>query len=322
MKAPHFWRSKNLLSDLLRPVGWLFGAAARFRRSRARPEKLSVPVICVGNATLGGAGKTPTCLYIAERLKAQGIRAFFVTRGYGGALRGPLMVDAQQHTAAMVGDEALLLSRSLPTVVSAKRLEAAKFAIAQGAQAVILDDGLQNPTLEKDFSLLVIDGTQRFGNGHVFPAGPLRELPEAAMARADAILWVDAPTAHWQSTTLPQYHARTCALPLPCGATQRHYVAFCGIGVPEKFFATARAQGFELVETVAFADHHPYSEGDAKHLLALAGAHEAGLLTTAKDAVRLPRELAAKTQVLHITFEVDRALSLDQQLLQAVERRG
>ena len=298
MREPRFWYPPRrgaaplLPSRMLAPAGWVFGLAGRIRRRRAAPERAAVPVICIGNLTAGGAGKTPVALTIAERLMATGEKVHFLTRGHGGRERGPIRVDPARHGAADVGDEPLLLAAVAPTWVSARRPEGAAAAVRGGAQLVVMDDGFQNPHLAKDFSILVVDAASGVGNGRLMPAGPLRERIDDALERAHAIVLngrghaADGIAARARARGLPVFNAITRPASPPDFGTAP-LVAFAGIGRPEKFYRTLADLGAEVVETVDFADHHMYSERDALQLLVKARERGARLVTTEKDAARL-----------------------------------
>ncbi len=287
MRPPAFWSADGWPARLLLPAtvvtGWMTA------RRVARPGwRAPVPVLCCGNAGVGGAGKTTVALDLIARLQRQGARPHALLRGYGGRVRGPLLVRPGQHDARQVGDEALLLAERAPTWVSADRAAGARAAAEEGADAIVMDDGLQNPGLIKDCSLLVIDGGYGFGNGRLVPAGPLREPVAAAAARCQAAVLIGRD-AHGALAMLPPLPVlRAVLVPEVAGLDfDRDYLAFAGIGRPEKFFAGLRAAGVTLAGTRAFADHHPYSSAE---LAALArDAHRAGalLLTTPKDMARL-----------------------------------
>ncbi len=301
MHSPSFWYphsepalSERLLKLTLSPIAALYAAGAHFRQRMTVPERISVPVICIGNFTLGGSGKTPTAIAVAERLMTMGEVPHFVSRGYGGQEAGPLRVDGVQHTSTDVGDEPLLLSRHGPAWVSQDKVAGALAAERAGASVILLDDGFQNPTLHKDLSLLVVDTAVGLGNGAVFPAGPLREPLTAAFKRTHAIV------ALGTSSLSPDLGQLTEASGVPVltaglkpdaeigdSMPNKRVVAFAGIGRPEKFFTTLRNLGAEILQTQSFADHHPFSETDARDLLALAAENDAELITTEKDAVRL-----------------------------------
>jgi tetraacyldisaccharide 4'-kinase len=304
--APAFWaRPPGLLSELLLPIGAGWEAAARLRQAFARPYYPLVPVICVGNLVAGGAGKTPVALALAAHLVSCGMAAHFVTRGYGGRLGGPLRVEPSRHDAAAVGDEALLLAARAPCWVARDRADGVRAAVAAGAQMVVLDDGFQNPGIAKTVSFLTVDAAYGFGNGRVIPAGPLRESLARGLARADAVVLLGADTRPGRSESfgigkaLPILHAvlRPIAGERFAGA---RVLAFAGIGRPVKFFATLRALGAELVGTQSFPDHHPYRSGEIDRLFRAAEQARAGLITTAKDIVRVPVAMRAAIEVLEV----------------------
>ena len=321
MKSPEFWwrRSRmvpggSLAGLLLAPFGALYCAIAA-RRMATPGKKVAVPVICVGNFTAGGAGKTPLALALGRLALDKGRRPFFLTRGYGGRLNGALVVDAERHRAEEVGDEALLLARVAPTVKCADRVAGADFAIRQGADLIIMDDGFQNPALGKDVSLIAVDAGRGIGNGQCLPAGPLRAPLETQIGQASALVVIGesagregagrAVNAAAQRNR-PILHGRLRAEGAP-ELEGRRVVAFAGIGRPEKFFATLRELGAIVVEAYGFPDHHRFDASDARALLSVA---ERGLtpVTTEKDFVRLNgagrpgRELAAMTLVVPVRF--------------------
>lgn len=287
------------------PLAKLYGLISTLKQHLARPVATSVPVICVGNLTAGGAGKTPVALLIGGILTTKKLDAFFLSRGYGGMVKGPLLVDPNFHTAREVGDEPLLLARVLPTVISADRIKGAKYAIEQGAKIIVMDDGFQNTSIQKTLSLLVIDGEIGFGNGRLLPAGPLRELPEAGFKRADAVIVINSSDA---TPILPEGMLRLDAsIRAANGAFPpgKKLLAFCGLAYPQKFFDTLRSLGAEIVETVSFPDHYDYRSGDMKNLSDKALRHKATLVTTAKDAVRLAPEWRSLVTVVDITLEIE-----------------
>ena len=319
-RAPAFWeRPPGLLSDLLWPAGAGWDAAGRLRRALARPHRAAVPVVCVGNLVAGGAGKTPVVLALASRLAESGAAVHIVTRGYGGRLSGPVRVDPTRHDFTAVGDEALLLAARAPCWVARDRADGVRAAVAAGAAVVILDDGYQNPTIAKAVSLLVVDDAYGFGNGRVIPAGPLREGLARGLARADAVVLLGAGDASGDSATL----GIDAALPVIPAALRpvagerlvgKRLLAFAGIGRPEKFFATLRRLGSELVETRSFPDHHPFRAGEIDELLHAADCTRARLITTAKDIVRAPAEKRAAIEVLEIEISWRAPDALDQLL--------
>lgn len=315
MRAPGFWYQPRptLLAQILRPLGAIY-AAATARRLRQYGYRASVPVICVGNLTVGGTGKTPTAIALIERIPGLHV----VTRGHGGSLTGPVRVTPD-HTADQVGDEPLLLSAFAPTWVSRDRAAGVRAAEAAGARAIILDDGFQNPSVIKDLSIVVVDAEQGFGNGLCLPAGPLREPVPVGMARADLLLSIGGPAAQarFASRYTPSVPHVTGALqPLQMGMSwqDERVLAFAGIGNPQKFFDTLRAEGAEVVRAVPFDDHQPFSPAILKRLEAEAFALGAQLVTTEKDAARLPASFRPKVLTLVVRLTLDDWASLDAHL--------
>jgi tetraacyldisaccharide 4'-kinase len=292
---------------MLSPIAALY--AATTARRMARPgQSLPLPVICCGNATAGGAGKTTVALDLGERLKARGLAAHFLLRGYGGKLKGPARVDLASHDSRAVGDEALLLAAIAPTWVSADRAAGGAAAQAAGAQAIIMDDGLQNPTLEKSLSLLIIDGSYGFGNSRVIPSGPLREPVFAAAARCQAAVLIgeDETGALAQlPSDLPVLRARLVPGPEAAVLAGKPVVAFCGIANPRKFFATLQEAGAVLAARHPFADHYPFDDQEIRDILAEAEKLRATPVTTRKDIVRIPPALRTGIQVVSIALAWD-----------------
>ncbi len=307
MRAPDFWVSDGPIARLLSPLGALYGLAGTLRRVVTTPLRLPIPVICVGNLTAGGTGKTPTALAIAALLAAAGKRPAFLTRGYGGREAGPLVVDSKRHDAAAVGDEALLLAAAFPTLVARNRAAGGTLAIDQGADLLILDDGFQNPTLAKDFSLLVFDGGAGLGNGKLIPAGPLRESLADGAKRADfALIIGNDRTGLRQRLALPVLTGRLVADPADVASLRgKPLFAFAGIGRPQKFFDSLTDAGLDLRGTVEFPDHHRFSAPELADLRLKARAAQAELVTTAKDFVRLAPDDRVAVSVLRIALTPD-----------------
>jgi tetraacyldisaccharide 4'-kinase len=312
MRAPRFWdRGRGRLGGaLLAPAEAVWTAATRWRIARGAWERVERPVICVGNLTVGGSGKTPAVIAMAERLTRHGLPVVIVTRGYGGRLAGPVRVEPGRHSAADVGDEALLLAGCAPVWVGRDRAEAARCAVEEGAGVVLLDDGFQNPGLAKDLSVVVVDAEQGFGNGRVVPAGPLREPVADGVARADLVLLVgDEPEQMLiEHPVLWQRPVMTGRIvPLATGMPWQglRVLAFAGIGRPEKAFATLRALGADVVRTRSFGDHEPYGRAILERLAAEARSLGAQLVTTEKDAVRLPATFRRQVLVLPVRMEID-----------------
>ena len=275
------------------------------------PEDVGLPVVCIGNLTLGGAGKTPVTEAVRAHYTRRGIRAASLSRGYKGSLEGAHRVDPARHTFGEVGDEPLMLSASGEAWVSKDRPAGARAMKADGVQLIVMDDGHQNPTLKKSLSIVVIDAGNPFGNGHVFPKGPLREPVATGLSRADAVILMgegEAPAA-FASFTCPILRARlTPASTLPPG----RYVAFAGIGRPSRFFdALGRQPGVELAEGAPYPDHHAFTPYDISFLMKLAADHDARLVTTDKDHVRLPADMKDKVARASVkaVFEDEAALT-------------
>ena len=313
-REPSFWwHPPGLISGALSPLAAAYGAVAAWRMAQPG-HAAGIPVICIGNLTLGGAGKTPAAIAVAQILAAAGRRPVMLSRGYGGALAGPVGVDPARHRSADVGDEPLLLARIAPTIVSRDRAAGADAARAAGAGSIVMDDGFQNPALHKDRSILVVDGRRGIGNGKVFPAGPLRAPLTSQLRRADALLVVGAGAAGEAIVAagegLPVFHGRlepdAEALAVLRG---RPVLAFAGIGDPEKFFATLRDVGIEIGAAIPFPDHHRYRRFEARDLIERAGGEGFVLVTTEKDLARLHGQddlmaLAAITRALPVTLQI------------------
>jgi tetraacyldisaccharide 4'-kinase len=304
--APAFWgQPPGFLADLLSPVGAACDVAGHLRRVISRSYRAPVPVVCVGNLVVGGAGKTPVALALSAWLLEHDVPVHVVTRGFGGQLRGPVRVDPNRHDAAAVGDEALLLARRAPCWVARDRAAGVRAAVAAGAGAILLDDGFQNPAVAKTLGLLAVDVGYGFGNGRVIPAGPLRENLRRGLARADAVVLI-APEAEAINArafllgrSVPVLSAVLAPLRGERLAGSRLW-AFAGIGRPEKFFATLRALGADLVGTRAFPDHHPFRVAELEGLRRDAERAGAHLITTAKDIVRVPSAQRAGIEVLEV----------------------
>ncbi len=321
MRPPAFWQHDGPMARLLAPAG--MAVAGLTARRVSRPGwRAPVPVLCCGNAGVGGAGKTTVALDLARRLVARGVAVHCLTRGYDGRSRGVLRVDPALHDAGLVGDEPLLLAAVAPTWVAADRGASARAAVAAGAQALLMDDGLQNPTLVQDAALLVVDGAAGFGNGRVMPAGPLRESVAAAAARCRAAVLIGpdaAPgTANVRAALPPGLPVLAASLKPDTALDGVRVLAFCGIARPSKFHDTLRQAGATLAECMDFPDHHRFSGAELDHMLARAAALGAVPVTTPKDAVRLPGAVRSRVQVVGVSLLWDDPAALERLLAEVV----
>jgi tetraacyldisaccharide 4'-kinase len=287
MRAPEFWKTDGAAAALLSPLGALYGWSVLMRRARANPYRPKARVVCVGNLTAGGSGKTPIAIALARSLAAHRQKIAFLTRGYGGRLRGPVKVDPARHSSADVGDEPLLLAVHGTTIVARDRVAGARHADRLGADIIIMDDGFQNFQIAKDVSLVVVDAQAGFGNGRLIPAGPLRERVTQGLARADAIVLMgDGARDLVPSFAGPTLRARIVPT-APEALIGRSVFAFAGIGRPEKFFAMLRAIGARVLAAQSFPDHHRFTAFELTMLKETAEKSGALLVTTEKDFVRL-----------------------------------
>ncbi|MGA2055096.1 MAG: tetraacyldisaccharide 4'-kinase [Bradyrhizobium sp.] len=294
MREPAFWyRPSSLISLLLSPLAIIYGAIAS-RHLQRKGIDAGIPVFCVGNYHVGGAGKTPTVLALVKLLRDLGETPVVLSRGYGGRLRGPVMADPARHLATDVGDEPLMLARTVPVAVARERVDGLALAKSQGATVIVMDDGFQNPAIAKDASLIVIDAHRGTGNGCIFPAGPLRAPLSPQIDRTDALIVIgeggaaDAVAAAVAAQDKPVLTAQLRADDATVSSLRgRRVLAFAGIGDPDRFFRTLRANGVEVVSERIFADHHPFSQSEIEALLAEAKRHVLTVVTTEKDLARL-----------------------------------
>ena len=308
MRAPAFWEAERggLAAATLTPLSWLYRAGARGREALVQPAEAGLPVICVGNFTVGGAGKTPTVLALVALLAEEGISPHVLTRGYGGSERGPLRVDPSRHDARTVGDEALLLARAAPTWLSRDRTAGAAAAASAGADVLLMDDGMQSPGLAKDLCLAVVDGGAGFGNGRVLPAGPLREPLARGLLRAQALVLIGddrrGALAALGLHGLPVIGADLVPGDEVRALRERPVIAFAGIGRPEKFFETLTGNGCTVFARHAFADHHRYKPNEVAAIVEHAREQDAIAVTTEKDHVRLPPDAREIVRTLPVTL--------------------
>jgi tetraacyldisaccharide 4'-kinase len=321
MRAPDFWNIRHgrdaapMLRLFLTPLGWLYGASVARRLAKATPLRLPVPVISVGNISLGGTGKTPLVLALHKMLKElMDGEIAILSRGYGGTLVDPTLVEPRIHIAEQTGDEPLMMSAHAPVFVAHDRAAGGQFAVDHKMAAILLDDAHQNPGLVKDLSIVVVDGETGFGNGRLVPAGPLREPVATGLARADLVITM-GPVSEDTRADLDGYDGPILAadlVPAPTKITGK-VVGFCGIGRPEKFDATLRDLGLDVVDMFPFPDHYKYSKADIDRITKVAQEAGATLVTTQKDYVRLPYNSNDNVRVIAVT-----AVLQDQDALRAI----
>ncbi|WP_280114418.1 tetraacyldisaccharide 4'-kinase [Roseibium hamelinense] len=307
---------------MLLPAGWVYGEITARRMNKAPSVKVHVPVICIGNLVVGGTGKTPFSIGLAKQLQRAGKRPGFLLRGFGGALKGPVQVNPDHHSAHDVGDEALLLAKVAPTVVCADRGKGALMASAGPIDVLLMDDGFQNPSLHKDLSIVLVDLSTGFGNGECLPAGPLRAPVKKQLQFADILVTVESATRKTAAgeaamnvltkANLPVFSTQLVACSDQQEVSGKEYIAFSGIGRPEKFFETLKREGAKVVTSVPYADHHPFTRQDAEKLVNLSALHQTPLMTTEKDFARFEtrnepefKQLRQMTAVFKVQIEIE-----------------
>lgn len=312
MRPPEFWSHRDLasraISAALSPIGVIYGESVAWKHRLQKACRPGAAIICVGNLTVGGAGKTPIAITLARTLPAAAAPVFFLTRGYRRRSAGALRVDTKIHDANFVGDEALLLARVAPTIVASDRAAGARLAQSQGARLIVMDDGHQNFDVAKDLSIVVMDSDSAFGNGRIVPAGPLRESVRQGLARADAVILMGHA-----NPPLPGFDGRVCRATLVTDRRLdgRRVVAFAGIGRPGKFFDTLNEVGAEIAERHSYGDHHIYSRAEIRDLKERAARAQATLITTEKDLVRLNTQDRKDIEVLRVRAEFEDPTALN-----------
>lgn len=306
MRPPKFWHRPSLTGNILSPLSLVWRAGTCLRSSFAgKPWIAPIPVLCVGNLTAGGAGKTPLAIDLTRALLAIGHNPHLLSRGYGGTNSGPVMVDPNGDSASETGDEPLLLAEVAPTWVSQNRIAGAKMAIENGATIIVMDDGFQNTNLAKNLSILTFDGGYGFGNGHVIPAGPLRETIASGLTRCDAAVLIGEDrygVSQIIEKSCPLFRARVVAIPNPEVAGKKVF-AFAGIARPAKFYATLQELGCDIIGTQDFPDHHKFDPDEIKKICDHATQLGAIPVTTEKDYVRLPEEAQPLIKTIRIALE-------------------
>lgn len=317
MKAPQFWYKKNIISYLLLPFSWLYLLGHNLKSAFTKSHKISAPVICVGNLVAGGAGKTPVAIAIGEILKELNIDFVYLSGGYGGKIKDFTLIN-KAHNSFQVGDEPLLLSEIASVFVCKNRLFGAnEIAKQNNKNLIIMDDGLQNLSIKKDFSILVVDGNYGFGNGFAIPAGALRESIDFGIKKADLIIIIGED----KNNIAKNYGKKTKIIRAkikPKNADKfitKPVIAFCGIGRPEKFFTSLENSDIKIINKFSYADHHHYSESEIKKMLDLASKNNVKLLTTKKDWVRLEKRYQKQIDYLDIDIEFDDKNYLEKKLI-------
>lgn len=309
LRSPKFWNdSNNEISRFLKPLSKLYYIISKVKLNSVVPEKAGVPVICIGNIVLGGSGKTPTVELICNILKNDDFIPQILTTGYGGYLKNVVRVDPTLHSYLQVGDEALLSAEVAPTWIGKNRLNSSKAAILAGANVLVMDDGFQNNSIEKDIKILVVDSGQQFGNNCLFPAGPLREPIKFGINKSDVILLIGEQNPeleekiHTIAKDKPIFRAKMNAVEFP-EIENNKIVGFCGLGYPLKFKKTLIECGYEIIDFISFSDHHPYTITEIQKLISGAKSVGATLVTTMKDFVKIPEVFKNEIKVVKIKLK-------------------
>ncbi len=306
LRSPKFWNDESsAFVKILDPIAKAYSFMSNMRLNSVTPVKAEVPVVCIGNVVIGGAGKTPTVELVCNLLREEFQNPNILTAGYGGYLKNVVRVDPKLHSYLQVGDEALLSANVAPTWIGRNRVNSSKAAVACGADVLVMDDGLQNNSLEKDLKILVIDSKQAFGNGHLIPAGALRELPESGINKSDIALIIGGRNEELENRiksvkpSMPIFRAKM-EVTAPVKVENNRVVGFCGLGYPAKFKKTLLECGYDLVDFVSFSDHHPYTITEIQKLINGAKSVDATLLTTMKDFVKIPAVFRNEMSVIEI----------------------
>ncbi len=314
MKTPSFWyQPPRFLSTFLWPLSWIYGKGGKTLSLLKKSHRFPVPILSVGNIVCGGAGKTPLAIALARLLQTRGINVHFVTRGYGGTQKGPLKINPSYHTSVEVGDEPLLLAQQAPTWIAKERPLGVQKAMEEGAHLIILDDGHQTSGLYKDLSFVVVDLLQRFGNGYVIPAGPLREDLAEGLKRSDALIGIGEGEI---VTDQPFFRARS--VPHPLIIPSNRVIAFCGLGFPQKFYKTLQDLEVDLIAIKSFPDHYRYQKEDLVRLQKMANENHAVLVTTQKDKVKIPSSWHIQLHVLDISIQFEDSEGIYEFILQKI----
>ncbi|MDR3031150.1 MAG: tetraacyldisaccharide 4'-kinase [Holosporales bacterium] len=313
-RAPKFWNEvDSKTSRALEPLAKLYGIISSLKINSVIPTKVSVPVICIGNVVLGGAGKTPTVALICSILKKYQYNPHILTAGYGGYIKNVVKVDSSMHSYLQVGDEALLSALVSPTWIGRNRVNSAKAATIAGANVLVMDDGFQNNSLEKDFKVLVVDSCQQFGNGRLFPAGPLRETADLGIKKSDAVLIIGEKNETLENKikqvkqSISIFRAKMKVVGKP-KIENKKAIGFCGLGYPDKFRKTLLECGFEIEDFIAFSDHHLYTITEIQKLIKAAKNSKSALITTRKDYVKIPDVFKNEISVIDIKLALENDL--------------
>lgn len=322
LSSPKFWNDENSrLVKMLSPLSKVYSFVSNARLNSVTPEKAAVPVVCVGNVVLGGAGKTPTVEFVCNTLREKFSTPHILTAGYGGYLKNVVRVDTRLHSYLQVGDEALLSARVAPTWVGRNRVNSGKAAVSAGADVLIMDDGFQNNSLEKNLKILVVDAKQGFGNGHLFPAGPLRESARSGIHKSDMVLVIGEKNVELEErirsldASIPIFNAKMEVVE-PLEVENNRVIGFCGLGYPPKFKKTLADCGYNIIDFVAFSDHHPYTITEIQKLIGAAKSVGARLVTTMKDYVKVPEVFKNEMSVIKIKLTTE-----DDKFKQAILRQ-